>query len=117
MGVTKESYARERKKQKEQSSGKKKISMKRKNILILAGSAAILIVMIWYFSKPAESLGSTIEVEAIAGEFIIDSAPRQGTLIKVVFPMHSWQPLLEQEREDKTDRPLIVWSFDSNLWY
>lgn len=46
--------------------------------------------------------------EFLAGEFIIDSAPRQGTLIKAVFPMHSWQPLLEKERQDQTERPLIV---------
>jgi len=46
--------------------------MKRKNILILAGSAVVLIVLIWYFSRPDELLGTTIEVEAQAGEFVID---------------------------------------------
>ena len=46
--------------------------MKRKNILVLTGSALILILLIWYFSKPDESLGSTIEVEAEIGEFVID---------------------------------------------
>lgn len=46
--------------------------MKRKNILVLIGSAVILILLIWYFSKPDESLSSTIEVEASVGEFVID---------------------------------------------
>lgn len=46
--------------------------MKRKNIFVLIGSALILIVLIWYFSKPDELLGTTIEVEAKAGEFVID---------------------------------------------
>jgi hypothetical protein len=46
--------------------------MKRKNILVLSGSAIILILLIWYFSRPDEILGTTIEVEAKAGEFVID---------------------------------------------
>lgn len=46
--------------------------MKRKNILVLIGSALILILLIWYFSKPDESLGNTIEVEAEIGDFVID---------------------------------------------
>lgn len=46
--------------------------MKRKNILILTGSAIVLISLIWYFSRPDELLGKTIEVEAKAGEFVID---------------------------------------------
>lgn len=33
--------------------------------------------------------------EFLAGEFIIDSAPRQGTRIRVVLPMNSWQPLMD----------------------
>ena len=37
--------------------------------------------------------------EFLAGEFIIDSAPRGGTRIKAIFPMHSWEPLLKQQTE------------------
>lgn len=46
--------------------------MKRKNTFIIIGSALILIVLIWYFSSPAELEGSSIKVEAKTGEFIID---------------------------------------------
>lgn len=46
--------------------------MTRKNTLILAGSILFLIILIWYFSAPAESEGSTIKVETKSGQFIID---------------------------------------------
>ncbi len=39
--------------------------------------------------------------EFLAGEFIVDSAPHQGTLIRAEFPMHSWQPLLSKEQVSK----------------
>lgn len=40
-------------------------------------------------------------IEFLSGVFIIDSAPRQGTLIRAEFPMHSWQSLLAQEQEER----------------
>ncbi|WP_051206486.1 cache domain-containing protein [Oceanospirillum maris] len=35
-------------------------------------------------------------IEFLSGIFILDSAPRQGTLVRAEFPMHSWQPLLTE---------------------
>ncbi|WP_086481604.1 cache domain-containing protein [Oceanospirillum sanctuarii] len=45
-------------------------------------------------------------VEFLSGDFIIESAPRQGTLVRAQFPMHSWQPLLLQEKNMSSDDPL-----------
>lgn len=44
-------------------------------------------------------------VEFLSGEFIIESAPRQGTRVRAKFPMHSWQPLLMQEQNQSGDDP------------
>lgn len=46
--------------------------MKRKNIFILLGGLILIIILVWLFSSPDESSGSTIKVEAKSGQFIID---------------------------------------------
>ncbi len=46
--------------------------MKRKNTYILIGSIGILIVLIWFFSSPAEIESNTIQVKSKMGEFVID---------------------------------------------
>ena len=46
--------------------------MKRKNAFILLGSLIVIIFLVWYFSSGDDATGSTIQVEAKSGQFVID---------------------------------------------